>query len=103
MANKGETSTMDRIFGGAVVPTLFKLALLSVLVGLIFAVFGIDPMNLWRDFGATIRDAWTLAFDAVNWSWQYAALGAIVRQRLPVDLQSGQLGVAVAADLPARR
>jgi len=78
MANKGETSTMDRIFGGAVVPTLFKLALLSVFVGLIFAVFGIDPMNLWRDFGATIRDAWTLAFDAVNWSWQYAALGAIV-------------------------
>jgi hypothetical protein len=69
---------MDRIFGGAVVPTLFKLALLSVFVGLIFAVFGIDPMNLWRDFGATIRDAWTLAFDAVNWSWQYAALGAIV-------------------------
>ncbi len=58
--------------------TLLKLIFACFIVGLIFAVFGIDPMNLWRDFGATIRDAWTLAFDAVNWSWQYAALGAIV-------------------------
>ena len=78
MANKGETRAMDKIFGGAVVPTLLKLAAVSVIVGLVFAAFGIDPMNLWRDFGATIRDAWVLALDAVNWSWQYAALGAIV-------------------------
>ena len=78
MAKREGSSAMDRIFGGAVVPTLLKLAAVSVVVGLVFAAFGIDPMNLWRDFGATIRDAWVLALDAVNWSWQYAALGAIV-------------------------
>lgn len=69
---------MDRIFGGPVVPTLFKLAMLSIIVGLVFAVFGINPMDLWLNFGDTIRQAWTMAFDAINWSWQYAALGAIV-------------------------
>lgn len=78
MSNKSETTAMDRIFGGPVVPTLLKLALLSVIVGLVFAVFGINPMDLWLNFGETIQEAWRMAFDAVNWSWQYAALGAIV-------------------------
>lgn len=78
MTNKSEDNAMDKIFGGAVVPTLLKLAAISVIVGLVFAAFGIDPMNLWRDFGATIRDTWVLALNAVDWSWQYAALGAIV-------------------------
>lgn len=78
MSNKNEASAMDKIFGGPVVPTLFKLALLSVFVGLVFAAFGINPMDLWRNFGDTIQQAWSMAFDAINWSWQYAALGAIV-------------------------
>jgi hypothetical protein len=69
---------LDRIFGGPILPTLLKLAGLSLLVGLVFAAFGIDPMDLWRNFGSTIRETWALALDAVNWSWQYAALGAIV-------------------------
>jgi hypothetical protein len=78
MATRNGDNSMDRIFGGPVVATLLKLALLSLAVGLVFAAFGIDPMDLWRDFGATIRQAWTLALDAVSWSWPYAALGAIV-------------------------
>jgi len=78
MSDKSEISTMDRIFGGPVVPTLFKLAMLSIIVGLVFAVLGINPMDLWLHFGETIQQAWRMAFDALNWSWQYAALGAIV-------------------------
>ena len=69
---------MDRIFGGPILITLLKLAGLSLLVGLVFAAFGLDPLDLWRNFGSTIREAWTLAFDAVSWSWPYATLGAIV-------------------------
>lgn len=69
---------MDKIFGGAVIPTLFKLALLSFIVGLVFAMFGIDPVDLWREFGATIQKAWTMVFDAIGWGWSYAVLGAIV-------------------------
>lgn len=69
---------MDKIFGGPIVPTLLKLALLSIIVGLIFAIFGIDPMDLWREFGTTIQRVWQMTIDAINWSWRYAALGAIV-------------------------
>ena len=78
MSDGTEKSAMDRIFGGPVVPTLFRLALLSIIVGLVFAIFGINPMDLWREVGTTIQRTWMLAFDAINWSWQYAALGAIV-------------------------
>lgn len=69
---------MEKIFGGAIVPTLFKLALLSFIVGLVFALFGIDPVDLWREFGATIERVWVMVFDALSWGWKYAVLGAIV-------------------------
>jgi hypothetical protein len=69
---------MDRVFGGPIIITLLKLAAMSLLVGLVFAAFGIDPLDLWRNFGSTIREAWTLAFDALQWSLQYMILGAIV-------------------------
>jgi hypothetical protein len=78
MSNKSETSVMDRIFGGPVLLTLFRLAMASVVVGLVFAVYGINPMNLWINFGDTIADVWRFVFSAIDWSWQYAALGAIV-------------------------
>jgi Family of unknown function (DUF6460) len=69
---------MEKMFGGPIVPTLFRLALLSFIVGLIFAVFGIDPVNLWREFGTTIQQAWKLVFEAIEWGAGYAILGAIV-------------------------
>jgi hypothetical protein len=69
---------MEKIFGGPIVPTLFRLAILSFIVGLIFAVFGIDPVNLWKEFGATIQQAWKLVFDFIEWGAGYAILGAIV-------------------------
>ena len=69
---------MDKIFGGPIVPTLFKLALLSFFVGLVLFLFGIDPIDLWRNFGQTIREAWVKVIDGIDWAVQYAILGAIV-------------------------
>ena len=69
---------MEKIFGGAIVPTLFRLAVLSFVVGLVFAIFGIDPIDLWKEFGTTIEKVWTLVFDAITWGWKYSVLGAIV-------------------------
>ena len=69
---------MDKIFGGPIVPTLFRLVVLSFVVGLVLWVLGIDPIELWRDFGHTIREAWTKVVDFIDWAGQYAILGAIV-------------------------
>jgi hypothetical protein len=69
---------VDKIFGGPIVPTLAKLVLLSFIVGLGFALFGIDPIDLWRDLGGTVRQAWAMVLDAIDWGAKYAILGAIV-------------------------
>jgi len=41
---------MDKLLGGPLLPTLLKLAIASVVVGIVLAVFGIRPIDLWRDF-----------------------------------------------------
>lgn len=69
---------MNRFFGGPIVPTLFKLAVASIAVGVVLAVFGIRPTDLWRDFLDTIATIWAMGFDAIDWSIQYLLLGAVV-------------------------
>lgn len=58
--------------------TLLKLLALSFVVGLIIAVAGIDPVDLWRDLGGTIREIWSLLSDTAQWAVRYVILGAII-------------------------
>ena len=69
---------MDKIFGGPIIPTLLKLALLSFIVGIALFIMGIDPVDLWSNFGDTIRDIWGIFVDALNWGYKYVILGAII-------------------------
>lgn len=69
---------MDRFFGGPILPTIFKLAIASIAVGVVLAVFGIKPIDLWRDFLDTVAAIWAMGFDAIDWSVQYLLLGAVV-------------------------
>lgn len=69
---------MERFFGGPVIPTIVKLALISFAVGIVLWISGIDPLDLWRNLGQTIKDAWQDVADFVDWGAKYAALGAIV-------------------------
>lgn len=69
---------MDKLLGGPVIPTLFKLLIASVVVGILLAFFGIQPVDLWRDFIATVGQIWRMGFDAIDWSLRYILLGAVV-------------------------
>ena len=69
---------MDRFFGGPVLATIFKLAVASIAVGIVLAILGIKPIDLWRDFLDTVIRVWEMGFDAIDWSLQYLVLGAIV-------------------------
>lgn len=69
---------MDRIFGGSPIPVLIRLTLLSFVVGLALWIFGIDPMDLWYNFGETVRAVWENMGDFARWAVKYVALGAIV-------------------------
>lgn len=74
----GADFKMDRIFGGPVLATIFKLAVASVAVGIVLAILGIKPIDLWRDFLDTAIRVWEMGFEAIDWSFQYLVLGAIV-------------------------
>jgi hypothetical protein len=58
--------------------TLLKLVAISFVVGLVVAVAGIDPLDLWRDLGGTIREIWSLFWDTAHWAVRYVVLGAII-------------------------
>ncbi len=69
---------VTRFFGGPPLSVIFRLVLLSILVGVILKVLGLDPFNILRSIEDLIRLLWEMGFDAVEWLWRYFLLGAAV-------------------------
>jgi hypothetical protein len=67
-----------RLFGGSPVWVLARLILLSILVGVVLSVFGLDPGNIIRSVERLVRSVWGMGFDAVAWVWRYFLLGAVL-------------------------
>jgi len=67
-----------RFLGGSPVAVIFRLILLSVLVGVVLASIGFDPWNIVRSIRLLVERIWDLGFDAVNWLWRYFLLGAVI-------------------------
>ncbi len=74
MANE----TVTRIFGGSPLAVLFRLILVSVLVGVILSALGLDPWNIIQSVERLIRNIWNMGWDAVVWLWRYFLLGAVI-------------------------
>jgi hypothetical protein len=71
-------SQVTRFLGGPPLSVIFRLVLLSVLVGVILKVLGLDPFNILRSIEELIRFLWDMGFDALVWLWRYFLLGAVV-------------------------
>ena len=69
---------VNRFFGGSPLAVLFRLALLSILVGVVLSALDIDLRNLVPRLIALLRDIWSMGFDAVRRLWEYLVLGAII-------------------------
>src|SRR3954451_18516933 len=72
------TTYVNRFFGGPPLAVIFRLVLLSILVGVILKVLGLDPLNILRSIEDLIRAVWNMGFDAVVWLWRYFLLGALI-------------------------
>jgi hypothetical protein len=70
--------TVTRFFGGPPLSVIFRLILLSILVGVILEVLGLDPWNIIESLRALIQRIWDMGFDAVRWLWRYLLLGAAI-------------------------
>ena len=69
---------LARFFGGPPLSVIFRLALLSILIGVILKVLGLDPFNIMRSIQDLLRGIWNMGFDAVLWLWRYFLLGAVI-------------------------
>ena len=67
-----------RFFGGSPLAVIFRLVLLSILIGFILKVLGLDPLNIIRSIQDLIRSIWDMGWDAVVWLWRYFLLGAVI-------------------------
>jgi hypothetical protein len=69
---------LHRFLGGSPLAVVFRLILLSILVGVVLAAVGFDPWNILRSIELLFQRIWNLGFDAVNWLWRYFLLGAVI-------------------------
>ena len=74
----GTRSVLTRFFGGPPLSVIFRLILLSVLIGLILEVMGLDPWNILDSLRRLILRIWDMGFDAIRWLWRYLVLGAAI-------------------------
>lgn len=57
---------------------IFKLAVISFVVGWLLVQFNISPEDIFSDFGATIRAVYEATRDAIAWSAGYIVIGAVL-------------------------
>ena len=67
---------LTRFFGGPPLAVMFRLVLLSILVGVVLAAVGLDPWNIIESLRQFVLSIWDMGFDAVRWVWRYLLLGA---------------------------
>jgi hypothetical protein len=69
---------VTRFLGGPPLSVLFRLALLSILVGVILEALGFDPWNILDSVRRLAEHIWDMGFDAVRFLWRYLLLGAVI-------------------------
>lgn len=69
---------VNRFFGGSPLAVIFRLILLSILIGFVLHAFGFNPFNIIESIRSLIEALWNMGFDAIHWLWRYFLLGAII-------------------------
>lgn len=65
-------------FGGRPIAVIVRLALLSLLVGVVLSLFGVTPRNFFSVIDNFFRFLYELGFGAFEWLFELLALGAMV-------------------------
>ena len=73
-----ENEHVNRFFGGSPLAVLFRLILLSILVGVVLSAIGLDPRDIINSVQRLIRSIWDMGWDAIEWLWRYILLGAVI-------------------------
>ncbi len=66
------------LFGGNPIGVILRLALISIVVGIVLDALGITPRNFFYRLNILARNLYDLGFGAVEWVLQYLMLGAMI-------------------------
>ena len=69
---------MERFFGGNPALVILRLMIVSVIVGVVLSVLGLDPRDIIDSFLRLANRIWEMGFDAIEWSLRYFLLGAVI-------------------------
>lgn len=69
---------MNRLLGDSPLRLLFKLVVVSLLVGWVMSIFGWTPLGIWYALQNAVYDLWYTGFAALGRFGDYILLGAAV-------------------------
>lgn len=70
--------TLERLFGGNPLGVLIRLAVLSVVVGIILSALGLSPVELIERLQLIVRRLFDMSFDTLRKLFEYLLIGAVI-------------------------
>ena len=64
--------------GDRPVSIILRLAVISLIVGVILSALGINPANLFSSLNILAKRVYDMGFGAVEWALQYMLVGAMI-------------------------
>lgn len=86
----------NRFFGGNPVGVLIRLALLSVVVGVVLSALDITPWDFLYRLDVMVRRIFDLGFASLEWLLRYFLIGAVIV--FPIWLIARLIGMARRSD-----
>ena len=84
------------LLGGSPLGVVLRLAVISLIVGIVLSALGITPENLFYRLDLLIRRIYDLGFGAFEWVLGYFLLGAMIV--VPIWLLARFFGVMKTSD-----
>ena len=69
---------MERFFGGNPALVLARLAILSLIVGVVLAALGFSPYDIIQNLGDLAQRLYDMGFAAIEKGFRYFLLGAVI-------------------------
>lgn len=69
---------MERFFGGSPGLVIVRLAIISLIVGVLLSALGLSPFDIIESFKKLVTRIYDMGFEAIEWAVRYFLLGAII-------------------------
>jgi len=68
----------NQFIGGRPSAVIIRLAVLSILLGVLLSFFDLDPFNFWNSLKNLFLRIYDMGFGAIEWMVRYLLLGAVI-------------------------